>query len=160
MNRLERTTARPVAEVVICARGAVPSNPPNQEINMKRLLAVLIGSMFCAMAAAQSPAPATDAAAAKAEANKSKQEMVKQATEGTMKPSGAPPSKAHAPAQAKKLTKQQKKDAMAGVSKSAGSQYGPNAAAQAAKIDPNAPKVAKPDMSDPKVKEAMEKQKR
>ncbi len=127
---------------------------------MKRLLAVLIGCAFCASAAAQSTPPATDGATAKAEAHKAKQEMVQDTTKAAATQSSTAPYKGKQSAsQAKKLTKEQKKEAMAGVSKSAASQYGTSAGQQAAAANKEAPKAAKPDMSDPKVREAMQKQK-
>lgn len=127
---------------------------------MKRLLVALLGIAFCATAAAQSNAPATDDAAAKTEARKAKQEMVQSTTKAaTVQSSTTPYKGTKPPSHAKKLTKEEKKEAMAGVSKSAASQYGPAAGAQAAASNKAASKAAKPDMSDPKVREAMQKQK-
>jgi hypothetical protein len=126
---------------------------------MKRLLAALIGCAFCATATAQTTAPA-DAATAKADANKAKQEMVQGTTKAATTQSSTAPYKGTKPSShAKKLTKEQKKEAMAGVSKSAGSQYSTSAGQQAAAAKKDAPKAEKPDMSDPKVREAMQKQK-
>jgi len=130
------------------------------ETSMKRLLVVLIGCAFCATAGAQTTAPATDAATTKAETNKAKQEMVQGTTKAaTVQSSTAPYKGTKAPSHAQKKTKEQQKEAMAGVSKSAGSQYGTTAGQQAAAAKKDAPKAEKLDMSDPKVQEAMRKQK-
>jgi hypothetical protein len=123
---------------------------PTVENEMKRLMVVLFMSALCASAAAMSATPATNA----------KQQMVEGTTEAaTKQDSGARYQGAKPPSEASKLTAQQKKDAMAGVWKMGNSQYGTTAGMAAAKADRNAPKAAKPDFSDPNVREAMRKQK-
>ena len=88
-------------------------------------------------------------------------ELVKGTTQAaTKQSSGGGYQGTQAPTQrAQKLSKEEKKKAMEGVNAIGASQYGPSAAAQAEKIDPNAPKPAKPDMRDPKIWEAMQQQK-
>lgn len=133
---------------------------------MHRILVASIATAFAAAAWAQTSAPAADDAAAKKAADrKAKQEMVKGTTEtAATQHSVAPNRDLHPPTtQADKLTPEQRKSvmkgAMGGPTSGAASQIGPSAAAGSAKVDKNAPKVAKPDLSDPKIREAMEKQK-
>ena len=135
---------------------------------MKRMLVALATLLFGMAAWAQAPAPAPtaeEAAAKKAAARKAKQEMVKGTTEKAATQHSVAPNRDMYPptTEADKLTPEQRKAAMKGAmggpTSGAASQIGPSAAAGSAKVDKNAPKVAKPDMSDPKVREAMEKQK-
>jgi len=140
---------------------------------MNKLMAastLLLASMAFA-ASAQTNAPASTAVSsdtgtptqATPPANKkaqrsAKQEMVKGTTEAATMPS---PQKVQ-PTPAKKKTKPtsaERKELMQGVNKSASSQYGPSAAEASAKIDPNLPKAAKPDFSDPTTQKAMQNQK-
>jgi hypothetical protein len=117
---------------------------------MKRLMVVLFASALCASAAVTPATAATNA----------KQQMLEDTIEGaTKQDSGAGYQGAKPPAEAKKMTTQQKKDAMAGVWKMGNSQYGTTAGMAAAKADRNSPKAAKPDFSDSNVQEAMRKQK-
>ena len=129
---------------------------------MKRLAIATISTLLCATSWAQAPAAATDAAAKKAADRKAKQEMVKGTTEAAATQYSVAPNRGPAPptAQSQKLTTEQRTEVMTGASEAAASQYGPAAGAAATKVDKSAPKAAKPDMSDPKVQEAMQKQKR
>jgi hypothetical protein len=175
LSRNARTRAAPAAKIEwvgLAHRRVQPSRATrivrardridtNREMQMKRLLAVAIAAAFCATAAAQQTAPAAEAPKTKAEANKAKQDMVKGTTEAAATQSGVAPYKGKASGAEKKdkMTKEERKQAMEGASKIGGSQYGTSAGQQAASVKKDAPKAAKPDMSDPKVREAMEKQK-
>jgi hypothetical protein len=128
-----------------------------------------IALALSAAVGAQTPAPATtavdDAAAKKAADRKAKQEMVQGTTSAATAQSSTTPLRGSKPPSEKrgKPTKEQRtevmKGAMGGPTTGAASQYGASAAAASAQVEKTAPKAAKPDMSDPKVREAMEKQK-
>lgn len=152
---------------------------------MKSLLVIAIAAALSATAAAQTTsmtaeealrdAKAKEAAAkqlaadeqaaaakkaARAAERKRRQEMVSGTTGAATTQFSAAPNRTfpqNMPAESAKLTPEQRKDVMQGASQSAGSQYGPSAGVAATKVDKNAPKAAKPDMSDPKVEAAMQK---
>jgi len=130
---------------------------------MKRLAIAMFVALVSAASWAQAPAatPVDDAAAKKAADRKAKQEMVKGTTEAAATQYSTAPNRGPAPpsAQRGKPSKEQRQEVMKGASEAAASQYGPAAAAASAKVDKNAPKAVKPDMSDPKVREAMQNQK-
>lgn len=143
---------------------------------MKKILALMIGVAWCATAIAQTgmntppaapaaaptPTPA-EAAAKKAADRKAKQQMVQSTTQAADPQASQTPLKGAKPPSQKstKLTTEQRKETMKGAmgnsTTGASSQYGASAAAASAKVDPNAPKVAKPNMADPKTQEAMQK---
>jgi hypothetical protein len=125
---------------------------------MNRSLVALIVAAFCASAAAQTPAPTDES---KADKNKAKQEMVQGTTKADATQSGVAPYRGQkATGEKQKMTREEKQKTVQSVSENVGaSQYGTTAGKQAAKADKSAPKAAKPDMSDPKVRDAMEKQK-
>jgi cytoskeletal protein RodZ len=141
---------------------------------MKRVLAVLIAIAWCSAAFAQTAAQTTqtsptnpnaptptpaEAAAKKAADRKAKQQMVQSTTEQATSQASQTPLRGSKPAATKtsKPTTAQRKEIMEGANKSASSQYGPAAADASAKVDKNAPKVAKPNLADPKTQEAMQK---
>ena len=129
---------------------------------MKRMLAASIAMAFGLGAWAQTPAPAPDDAAKKAADRKAKQEMVQSTTEKAATQHSVAPNRGPAPPsqQAAKPTTAQRQEINKGVNKQVGaSQIGPSAGAAAKNVPKEAPKAAKPDFSDPKVREAMEKQK-
>jgi hypothetical protein len=122
-------------------------------------MAALIAAAFCTVAVAQTTAPATDAPMTKAEKNKAKQEMVKGTTESQTKQKsgggyhGAPPT-----SEAKKLSNEEKQQAMQGVNKSAKDQYRPITPPPPATDGKSAPKAkSKPKMSDPDMQETIKK---
>jgi len=149
---------------------------------MKRLLALSIATLFSATVGAQSTLSAEDAlreaktkeaaakelaaqeeaakkaAAARAAERKRRQEMVQSTTGAAATQYSVAPNRGPAPpGQADKLSKEERKEVMQGAMQSAGSQYGPSAGTAATKVDPNAPKVAKPDPRDPAVQKALQK---
>ncbi|MBE7524245.1 MAG: hypothetical protein IT517_15110 [Burkholderiales bacterium] len=130
---------------------------------MKRMLAASIALTFGLGAWAQAPAPtADDAAAKKAADRKAKQEMVQGTTQKATTQFSAAPNRGPAPPsqQAAKPTTAERQEINQAVNKQIGaSQIGPSAGAAAKKVPKDAPKAAKPDLSDPKIREAMEKQK-
>lgn len=127
---------------------------------MKRMLAASIALTFGLGAWAQ--APAADDAAKKAADRKAKQEMVQSTTEKAATQHSVAPNRGPAPPsqQGAKPTTAQRQEINKGVNKQIGaSQTGPSAGEAAKKVPKDAPKAAKPDLSDPKIREAMEKQK-
>lgn len=127
---------------------------------MKRMFAASVALTFGLSAWAQTPA--ADDAAKKAADRKAKQEMVQSTTEKAATQHSVAPNRGPAPPsqQAAKPTTAQRQEINKGVNKQVGaSQIGPSAGAAAKNVPKEAPKAAKPDFSDPKVREAMEKQK-
>ena len=131
---------------------------------MKRMIAMAIALAFSAGVAAQAPAPAMtpeEAAAKKAADRKAKQEMVQGTTGAAATQHSTAPNRGPAPPSQKdaKATKEERSAGMQGANNPATSQYGPAAGTAATKVDKNAPKATKPDMTDPAVQKAMQNQK-
>lgn len=132
---------------------------------MKRWIAMSIALAFSAALGAQTPAPAPltpeEAAAKKAADRKAKQQMVQGTTEAATAQSSTTPMRGSEPpsAQRGKPTKEQRSAGMQGANNPGTNQYGPAAGTAATKVDKNAPKAAKPEMTDPAIQKAMQNQK-
>jgi len=132
---------------------------------MKRWIAMTIALAFSAAIGAQTPAPAPltpeEAAAKKAADRKAKQQMVQGTTEAATAQSSSTPYKGTAAPSKKKdkATAEQRSAQMQGANNPGTNQYGPAAGTAATKVDKNATKATKPDMTDPTIQKAMQNQK-
>ena len=87
--------------------------------------------------------------------------MVQGTTESATAQSSSTPYKGTASPSKKtdKATAEQRSAGMQGANNPGTNQYGPAAGTAATKVDKNAPKAAKPEMTDPTIQKAMQNQK-